>query len=80
MVERYVRDVEAVGSNPVTSTRKIRNRLQKGLLADFFNLSEFKVIENQWVKALKNGQKVTVDIVINYDSVFVQLHLMYRIR
>jgi len=50
------------------------------LLADFFNLSEFKVIENQWVKALKNGQKVTVDIVINYDSVFVQLHLMYRIR
>ncbi len=32
------------------------------------NLSEFKVIENQWAKALENGQKVTVDIVINYDS------------
>ncbi len=31
------------------------------------NLSEFKVIENQWAKALENGQKVTVDIDINYD-------------
>lgn len=26
------------------------------------NLSEFKVIENQWAKALENGQKVTVNI------------------
>jgi len=32
------------------------------------NLSEFKVIENQWAKALENGQKVTVDIDINYDA------------
>ena len=31
------------------------------------NLSEYKVIENQWAKALENGQKVTVDININYD-------------
>ena len=31
------------------------------------NLSEFKVIENQWAKALENGQKVTVDIDVNYD-------------
>lgn len=26
-----------------------------------------KVIENQWASALENGQKVTVDIEINYD-------------
>lgn len=32
------------------------------------NLSEFKVIENQWAKAIKNGQKVTVDININYAA------------
>ena len=31
-------------------------------------MSEFKVIENQWAKALENGQKVTVDIDINYDA------------
>ncbi len=30
------------------------------------NLSEYKVIENQWAKALEKGQKVTVDININY--------------
>ena len=30
------------------------------------NLSEYKVIENQWAKALKKGQKVTVDINVNY--------------
>ena len=32
------------------------------------NVSEFKVIENQWAKALENGQKVTVGININYDA------------
>lgn len=32
------------------------------------NQSEFKVIENEWAKALENGQKVTVDIDINYAS------------
>ncbi len=31
------------------------------------NLSEFKVIEKQWAEALENGQKVTVDIDVNYD-------------
>ena len=30
------------------------------------NLSEYKVIENQWANALKKGQKVTVDINVNY--------------
>ena len=30
------------------------------------NLSEYKVIENQWAKALKKSQKVTVDINVNY--------------
>ena len=32
------------------------------------NQSEFKIIENQWARALKNGQKVTVDITINYAN------------
>ena len=32
------------------------------------NQSEFKVIENEWAKALENGKKVTVDIDINYAS------------
>ena len=32
------------------------------------NQSEFKIIENEWAKALENGQKVTVDIDINYAS------------
>ncbi|WP_415331149.1 DNA/RNA non-specific endonuclease [Clostridium perfringens] len=32
------------------------------------NLSEYKIVENQWAKALKKGQKVTVDINIEYKS------------
>ncbi len=32
------------------------------------NLSEFKVVENQWANALENDQKVTVNIDINYDA------------
>ena len=39
LVERYVRDVEAVGSNPVTSTRKRRCRKASHKafpLCDFF--------------------------------------------
>ena len=32
------------------------------------NLSEYKVIENQWAKALENGQKVRVNIDIHYDE------------
>ena len=32
------------------------------------NLSEYKAIENQWASALKNGQKVTVNIDIHYDK------------
>ncbi|GAA0086305.1 hypothetical protein UT300007_27440 [Clostridium sp. CTA-7] len=32
------------------------------------NLSEYKIIENQWAKALEKGQKVTVDINIKYSS------------
>ena len=32
------------------------------------NMSEYKVIENQWAAALKNGQKVSVKIDINYDA------------
>lgn len=32
------------------------------------NLSEFKIIENQWAKAIQKGQKVTVDININYAN------------
>ena len=32
------------------------------------NLSEYKAIENQWASALKNGQKVTVNIDIHYDQ------------
>ena len=31
------------------------------------NLSEYKVLENQWAKALEKGQKVTVNIDIHYD-------------
>ena len=30
------------------------------------NLSEFKVIENEWAKAIKEGKEVTVDIEIKY--------------
>ena len=33
------------------------------------NLSEFKVIENEWAAALKRGEKVTVDITINYSEI-----------
>ena len=32
------------------------------------NMSEYKVIENQWAAALKNGQKVSVKIDIKYDT------------
>ena len=32
------------------------------------NLSEFKVIENEWAKALENGKKVMTDIDINYSG------------
>ena len=32
------------------------------------NLSEYKIIENEWAKALENGKKVTVDIGINYSG------------
>lgn len=30
------------------------------------NISEYKVIENQWAKALEKGQRITVDINVNY--------------
>ncbi len=32
------------------------------------NLSEYKIIENQWAKALESGKKVTVDVDINYSE------------
>ena len=32
------------------------------------NLSEYKVIENQWANALKSGKKVSVNIDIKYDT------------
>lgn len=32
------------------------------------NLSEYKILENQWAKALENGQKVSVNIDIHYDE------------
>ena len=32
------------------------------------NMSEYKVIENQWAAALKNGEKVSVKIDIKYDA------------
>jgi len=32
------------------------------------NLSEFKILENHWASALKNGQQVAVDITINYAN------------
>ena len=32
------------------------------------NQSEFKILENQWMKALKNNNKVSVDITINYAN------------
>ncbi len=34
----------------------------------FVNLSEYKKLENQWAKAIKNGQKVSVDIELKYDG------------
>ena len=37
MVERYVRDVEVVGSNPVTSTKK--GKKYRKVLLSFFRLS-----------------------------------------
>jgi hypothetical protein len=36
--------------------------------AENVNLSEYKKIENQWAKALENGQKVRVSIDIHYDQ------------
>jgi hypothetical protein len=30
------------------------------------NLSKYKILENQWAKALKQGKKVTVKVTINY--------------
>ena len=32
------------------------------------NWGEYRVIENQWARALKNGQKVTVNIDVKYES------------
>lgn len=32
------------------------------------NLSEYKVIENEWAKALESGKTVTVDITVNYAT------------
>lgn len=32
------------------------------------NQSEFKIIENQWARALEKGQTVTVNIDLNYDA------------
>ncbi|MBQ2934440.1 MAG: DNA/RNA non-specific endonuclease [Clostridia bacterium] len=34
----------------------------------FVNLSEYKKMENIWAKALDNGQKVSVDIKVQYDG------------
>lgn len=31
------------------------------------NQSEYKILENQWAKALGEGKSVTVDIKLNYD-------------
>ncbi|WP_432814105.1 DNA/RNA non-specific endonuclease [Sphingorhabdus sp.] len=33
-----------------------------------FNLSEYRIIENKWKKALKAGKNVTVDIQATYTS------------
>lgn len=35
--------------------------------AQRINLSEYKVLENKWAKALGEGKPVNVDIKINYD-------------
>jgi hypothetical protein len=32
------------------------------------NLSKFKILENQWAKAIENGQKVELEIKISYES------------
>ncbi|MBQ8741198.1 MAG: DNA/RNA non-specific endonuclease [Clostridia bacterium] len=32
------------------------------------NMSKYKKIENQWARAIKNGQKVSVDIEVKYDG------------
>ncbi len=34
----------------------------------FVNLSEYKKIENTWAKALNSGQKVGVDIKVQYEG------------
>ena len=31
-------------------------------------MSKYKKIENQWARAIKNGQKVSVDIEVKYDG------------
>lgn len=36
--------------------------------AKMVNLSEYKTIENQWATAIKNGQKVSVNIDIKYND------------
>ena len=36
--------------------------------AKHVNLSEYKKLENQWARAIKNNQKVSVEIKINYDA------------
>ena len=32
------------------------------------NMSTYKKIENQWARAIDNGQKVSVDIEVKYDG------------
>ncbi len=34
----------------------------------FVNLSEYKKIENIWDNAIKNGQKVSLDMQVKYDE------------
>ena len=36
MVERYIRDVEVAGSNPVASIRKLSENIEKSTFSDFF--------------------------------------------
>ena len=36
--------------------------------AKMVNLSEYKIIENQWAAALEQGKRVSVDITIKYDK------------
>lgn len=32
------------------------------------NLSEYKILENQWAKALGDNKKVSVDVDVKYDG------------